>query len=638
MLNALRTNLKESPFLKWVLIAVGVGLVAYLGSYFAGGSSSRGGRPGWIAQVNGVDISERRLSEVAWALFGPEYSRRSMREIGRPVLEQAIWRELIVQDARRLGLHASNEDLQQRILNDPRLQDEQGRFRFATTEDYESTIEWVYPGGVAGFERMLVEDILQERWADLVTQPVAVTDDELREIYRRSTERTAIDYVFVPSAGREVDEAVDDAELRRWYDEHVEDYARGPGRKIRYVVVRRDDLLDSVEVGDDAVVAYYESNQAAYTHPEQRRARHILFRLDPGASDERRQAARSSADEALERLRAGEDLDALARELSDDELTAERGGDLGFLDRDQMVLAFGDAGEEVFRTPVGEYAPVVETPRGVHVLEITDRRDAGITPLDEVRDDIRRLLQSRQIGERVTAEANRLREEIGTADRLEEVAAREGLNVLSGFHGEGEPLPDLRGSAELDAAIEALEPGSLGGPLPVFAGSALVVVDEVVPAGTAPFEDVRDQVEAAVIRERSQTAAVDAARAAFERDPAPTAVAEALGLEMQSSAELAPGQMPRDVVGPAPELQAALFAEEAAEGDSGVVPVRDGALVYRISKRSAMDPERFEQDKELWRERVLENRRAQHFEAVASRLRSEQEILYNPLWLEAFGE
>ena len=81
MLNVLRSSLQESPYLKWVLIAVGVGLIAYLGSYFGGGGTTSG-RTDWVARVNGGDITERRLREVARnldryysELFGARYDQ-----------------------------------------------------------------------------------------------------------------------------------------------------------------------------------------------------------------------------------------------------------------------------------------------------------------------------------------------------------------------------------------------------------------------------------------------------------------------------------------------------------------------------------------------------------------------------------
>lgn len=636
MLNVLRSSIKETPYLKWVLILVGIGMIAYLGNYFVG-SKSTGRRSDWVVRVNGVDIPQWRFRDVARNLdqyyrnlFGENYEQiKPQLQIPRQAVEALVEKELIQQDARRLGLRSSAADLAQQIRSYPGLQDASGQF--IGKERYKRVLERNYPGGYATFERTLAEDLLETQWTALITQAVVVSEEDLREVFRKRTEKTEIDYVVVASADQTIDREPGDDELRQWYEEHVDNFMREAGRNIRYVVVDRESLLDTIEVSDEAIRSYYDANQATYTHPEQRRARHILFRLDPGATDEDKQGARQRAEDALERLRGGADFGALAVELSDDAVTAERGGDLGFFGRDQMVEAFAAA---AFETAVGEYAPITETPYGIHVIEVTDSRPAGVTPLTDVEADIRRLLRFRQVDERVSAEAQRLRDEIGSADRLAEVAAQEGLAVESAFFNASEPLPELRPSLEFNDAVASLEPGVLSSPLRVGAGMALVVVDELLPASPAPFEDVRSAVSTALLDERTAAAALMAAQEANDRHADFEAVAKALGQDVQKSGELAPGQAPPEAGGSTPELAEILFGDGADEGDRGVIAVPNGAMVYRISRRAPFDPQRFETEKSDLRRETVQNRRAQYRQAVINQLKAQQQIEYNASWLD----
>jgi peptidyl-prolyl cis-trans isomerase D len=636
MLNVLRSSIKETPYLKWVLIVVGLGMVAYLGNYFVGNRSA-GGRSDWVARVNGVPISQWRFREVARNLddyyrnlFGANYEDiKPQLQISRQAVAALVETELILQDARRLGLRNSAADLAAKIHSYPGLQDQSGRF--IGKERYKRVLERNYPGGYTAFERTLGEDLLESQWTALVTQAVVVSDGELREIFRKRTEKTEIDYVVVASADQTIDNDPGEDELRRWYDDHVDTYMRDAGRNIRYVVIDRESLLDTIEVSDDDVRAYYDANQTTYTHPEQRRARHILFRLESGASDEDKQRARQRAEEALERLRNGADFAALAEELSDDAVTAKRGGDLDFFGRDQMVEPFAEA---VFSTPVGEYAPITETPYGIHVIEVTDSRPAGVRPLADVADDIRQLLRFRRADDRVTAEAQRLRDEIGSADRLDEVAAREGLSVESAFFNKDEQPPGLSPSAEFADVVASLEPGALSTPVRVGAGMALVVVDEDVPASPAPFEEVRSRVTSALLDERRRAAALEAARAANDGHADFDSVAKALGQEVHHSGELAPGQAPPEAGGSTPELTEILFGDSAAEGDRGVIAVPDGAMVYRISGRTPFDPQRFATEKSGLRREIVQNRRAQHRQAIIEQMKTRQQIEYNASWLD----
>jgi len=637
MLNLLRSSVKNSPYLKWILMAVGVGLIAYLGNYFVGNDPAQT-RTDWVARVNESDIPGWRVREVARNLdqyyrdlFGANYDQiKPQLQIPRQAGESLIEKELVLQDARRLGLGTSPAELADRIRNHPSLRDASGMF--IGKERYKRMLDRNYPGGYVAFERSLSEELLEAQWTALVTQPVMVDDAELEEIFRSRTEKTEIDYVMVPAAEQRLDRDPDDDALRGWYDGHLDDYMREAGQDLRYVVIEREALLERIEVADDEIVAYYEANQTTYRHPEQRRARHILFRLEAGAPDEGKAAAREKAEATLARLQAGEKFAALARELSEDPVSAARGGDLDFFGRDQMVAPFADA---AFSTPVGEYAPITDSPFGVHLIEVTDSRPAGVSPLADVQDDIRRLVRFRQIDERLSGEAQRIEEAIGTADRLESVAGQEGLTVESAFCDPSDPIPALRPSLEFAEAVGSLEPGQLSSPLRVGAGLALVVVDEVTEAAPAPFYEVRASVLAAFVAEHRGTAALEAARAASERHPDLAAVARSLGREVQSSGELAPGQAPPEAGGITPELEASLFQESAAEGDGGVAEVPLGAIVYRITRREPFDPQRFAREKAGLGQETLQSRRQQHRQAILNQMKLRHRVEYNAAWLES---
>ena len=103
-------------------------------------------------------------------------------------------------------------------------------------------------------------------------------------------------------------------------------------------------------------------------------ARHILVmhaesqRVPPGI-DRTRSQARARAEEALRRVRAGEDFAALVREYSDEPGAGDRGGSLGQFRRGMMTRAFEDA---AFALDVNAISDVVETEFGFHVIQRTE--------------------------------------------------------------------------------------------------------------------------------------------------------------------------------------------------------------------------------------------------------------------------
>lgn len=148
----------------------------------------------------------------------------------------------------------------------------------------------------------------------------------------------------------------------------------GPGEPPRVAPspTPSNDPADSF--GETFAEAPARSANAAETEPRGISARHLLVqyrgssRAAPGITRSRDEA-RTRAEEALARARAGEDFEALVREYSDEPGAAARGGKLGRFERRMMVKEFSDA---AFALEVNEISNVVETDFGFHVIQRTE--------------------------------------------------------------------------------------------------------------------------------------------------------------------------------------------------------------------------------------------------------------------------
>jgi parvulin-like peptidyl-prolyl isomerase len=147
-------------------------------------------------------------------------------------------------------------------------------------------------------------------------------------------------------------------------------------------------VLAKVAADDDAVSRFYEENKSEFAIPEQVRARHILRQLGADSSAVDRQATRELLEGIRQRVEAGEDFAALAREYSQDG-SAGRGGDLGFFGPGMMVKPFEQA---AFELEPGEMTDIVETHFGLHLIQLVERKPAGFVELAEVAEQIRAFL------------------------------------------------------------------------------------------------------------------------------------------------------------------------------------------------------------------------------------------------------
>jgi len=160
-----------------------------------------------------------------------------------------------------------------------------------------------------------------------------------------------------------------------------------------------------VQVTDEDLQTYYDENKANYETPEQVRASHILV------------DSREEAEEILAQLKGGADFAKLAQERSKDG-SAANGGDLDFFGRGAMVAPFEEA---AFALEVGAISDVVESEFGFHIIKVTDKRAAGTTPFEDVKEEIRETLHSQRLSERTQTYI----EELRTAAKIENSLAPE---------------------------------------------------------------------------------------------------------------------------------------------------------------------------------------------------------------------
>ena len=156
---------------------------------------------------------------------------------------------------------------------------------------------------------------------------------------------------------------------------------------------------DETKISTDEMKKYYEENKDDY-HTNTVTASHILLKTidDEGneLSDEEKAKAKKKAEEALAKVKAGEDFAEVAKEYSQDS-TASNGGELGTFGKGQMVSEFEDA---AFAMKPGEISDIVETQYGYHIIKVTERVDEQQS-FDDVKDEIKSTLASEKYSEYV---------------------------------------------------------------------------------------------------------------------------------------------------------------------------------------------------------------------------------------------
>ncbi|MHC4520425.1 MAG: peptidylprolyl isomerase, partial [Planctomycetota bacterium] len=166
-----------------------------------------------------------------------------------------------------------------------------------------------------------------------------------------------------------------------------------------------------IDVNDAAAKTYYDRNTKEFESPEQVRASHILIKpqvTDPNSDPNvAKVAARAKAEKLVGEIKDGADFAELAKANPGDPGSAAKGGDLGFFPRGKMVKPFEEA---AFAMQPGEVSDIVESRFGYHIIKVTERKEASVTPFEEAKAGIVAKLAGEQKAKIARAYINSLKD------------------------------------------------------------------------------------------------------------------------------------------------------------------------------------------------------------------------------------
>lgn len=236
-------------------------------------------------------------------------------------------------------------------------------------------------------------------------------------------------------------------------------------------------------VSDADIKKYFEANKASFgSRPATVTFTQVV--LAPKASDSARATARTKAEDALTKLRAGADFETTAKQYSDDPSTRERGGDLGWFRSGSMVREFDQV---AFALRPGEVSTIVETSFGFHIIKVEKVRGAE----RQARHILIIPTVTADDAERMRSYANQIAEQVRAGAKVDSLVKAVGDPNEQARIG---PYPQDRLPAPYNTELANVASGSVVGPI-ALAGAggsskfAIVKVTDVRPAGEFSLDD-----------------------------------------------------------------------------------------------------------------------------------------------------
>ena len=601
---------------------LGLVILAFVALYFPdfmGDPATAAMRRG-VAWVDGEPISAstfldryRNIARTYQEQSGGDFSPALARQLGIPeqVVGELVRSQVLVREARRLGIEVTNTEVGTSIASSPTFQQ---NGTFIGRDAYLAMLRAARLNP-RDFEDSVRSDLMTEKLRSLITESPHVSDMELREEYRRRNENASLDVWFLTVDSRRGEVEVTEAQARERYDAAPEAFEVPEQRRVRYLTLSEQTLAEEVSVRQREIQRYYNRNLFQYQMGEQAEASHILLQAESEADEE---ATRTLAARLAERARDGEEFAELARTYSPDEATRDAGGALGVFGPEEMVPEFSEA---VFGMMPGEISDPVRTDYGWHVVRLDSRQPAETRELSEVEGEIESRLRQEKAGDLLTERVLELGERVGGADSLDDLTRDYPLLIPqeSDFFSTGDSIAGP-GSAELSTLAFELDIGAVGGPVRLPTGYGFVEVLEERPPHVPEFEDIREQVTAELEEERARSLVEEAGQALRDRVAAgQTVETDPTPLERWFRGS------PLGIAGTLPDAEERVFGAEV--GDIvGPLEADRGYAVVRINGKEGFSERVFDEQKEPFRAQMAEEKKQRIWSAFVSAAGERYEI------------
>ena len=447
----------------WLLqLVLGFVVIAFVGTgVYQGYGSLMGDDNTTVAHIDG-----RKLTRSEWELAQREQIERIRRqmpnvdpklfdtpEMKRQSLDAVVRERVTLTAADKLHLVVSDERLQRLFTTDP-------QFAFLRNPNGSVNKDALAAQGMSSevFAQRLRQDLSLRQVLQgvngTVIAPLAATSAALDAMFQQ---REVQVQRFATKDG--VDKATpSDADIEKFYKDPANalQFQAPEAASVEYVVLDLATLKKGITVSDKDLRDYYAANEKRYTSLEERRASHILVKVDASASAADRAKAKTKAEGLLADLKKNPASFAdVARKNSDDPGSAEKGGDLDFFGRGG--LAAKPLEDAAFALKVDEIGPLVESEFGYHIVKLTAVRGGDKRSFDSVRAEIEAEVQGQLAQKRFSEAAveftNMVYEQ---PDSLKPAVDKFKLELLRAQDVHRTPAPGASGALANPKFLEAL--------------------------------------------------------------------------------------------------------------------------------------------------------------------------------------
>jgi len=638
MLESMRQNVKSLQLFFWLVI------VAFIGAPLVGvlkGSFGKSGGDNAIAWVNGKPISftsfkleYQNIYSFYKQVYGDNLTEEVLKnmQLEQTAIKQLTQRALLVEEAQRYNMHVSAEELVNAIREIPVFQKD-NQFDPETYKNFLTRALRLKPQEFQEFEEQTAENLLVEKFEHLIKQTVRISDQEVFEDYKVENEKVQVEGIFVKPEQFEEQVEFTDEDVASYYDTHKERFKTPERIKVRYIHFDPQRIKDEVTLSEEEIRQYYEDNESEFNKGKEVRARHILFRLVQDADEETEAAVKQNAEEVLQKLKDGADFAEMAKEHSEDTVSGENGGELGFFTKGMMVPEFEEA---AFALAEGKISDLIRSQFGYHIIKVEEIREEP-DPYGKAKPVISDRLKLENAKRLALEQTEDSYQDLLDMNDLQQVASKAGIEAhVSQFFARGEPIDeDTQAIPQVQEVAFTLNAGEkFSQPVETLSGYYILEFLELKEPYVPELEEITEKVTDAVSQEKAREFAKAEAQK-IEGELKGGADWEEL-IEKYSLEKFSPQPFNRR------QYSISEFKENSKDvikiafslkenESSAVIELPQNYCIIRVVEKMAVDEEKFQEEEETLKKQLLKEKQGTAFRELVEDLKQKADIRISEL-------
>lgn len=349
-----------------------------------------------VASVGDKDFFQRDVNKAyeqySQNLQGMTIDEQSLKS---QALGKLIKDEVLLQHVHSKGLVTTDDTAREFIQSLPYFQAE-GKFddkRYKTMLSSQKMSS-------GEFVNRIKNALIMEQFQRSIIDSSFATKYDVESFFKIQNQQRDLAYVTV-SVQKTAEQPADE-EIAAYYQLHQDSYQTPEQASVEYLELALEDIAKTITVTDEKLKAFYDEQKDQYTTAERRKISHILFTVNDKIDDK---TALDKAVKAKGEL-VNKDFAVVAAEVSEDKLTAKKGGDLGLFNVGVMEKSFEDAASTL---KLGEVSNPVKSAFGYHLIKVTELIPGETKPFEVVKAELTKAYQKAQAetafyetGERLT--------------------------------------------------------------------------------------------------------------------------------------------------------------------------------------------------------------------------------------------